>query len=146
MSSIWSFLRSNVYKDQEQPINLPSRNSEHSGYVCSAKQKASLCSKNEIQLSLRQRLDHLVTVPCYFFFSTLPHIMSCPTSLHDDDWGAVNGLHDGSQTAAQIMGGVPHFGGLFKHHHFCRTVQDSGQEFAELFLKRIWITDKYEQQ
>ncbi len=133
MSSIWSFLRSNTYKDRKQPINLPWRKSEHSEY-----EYRSVTENVIVQWKLNPaQLEAEDRSPCdsALFFSNL-------ASLHSDEWGAVNGLHDGSQAAAQIVGRFPHFGGLLQDHPFCRTVQDSGQEFTELFLNRIWLSKK----
>lgn len=57
------------------------------------------------------------------------------TLLHGDDGGVVDGLHDGGQAAAQVVGLADvDFGRVFEDHRVCRAVQDSGQELTQLHL------------
>ncbi len=103
-------------------------------------QKTSLCSGNKIQLSLRQRIDHLVTVPC-FFLSTLPHFTV-------DDWGAVNGLHDCSQAACTDRGESSSLGGAPSGPPFLQNSPGLWAGIHWAFPEQnliIQTTDKHEQ-
>lgn len=52
--------------------------------------------------------------------------------LDGDHRRLVNGLHDGSQAAAQVVGLVlRHPRRLFEDHRVGRTVQNSGEELAQ---------------
>lgn len=47
--------------------------------------------------------------------------------LNDDYRGVVDGLHDGGQATAQVVGLVNmDFGRVFKNHRLSRTIQNSG--------------------
>lgn len=57
------------------------------------------------------------------------------TLLHGDYRGVVDGLHDGGQAAAQVVGLADvDFGRVFEDHCVCRAVQNSGQELTQLHL------------
>lgn len=64
--------------------------------------------------------------------------LPCVRSLHSDDWRAMDGLHDGRQAAAQVMGWLSHFGRLFQHHPLSRAVQNPRQELTQLLLLELW--------